>query len=426
MLSPASPGSKSVPLLPALAAMTALQMLTSCALMAPAVMAPRIGIDAATLGLYATAACVVGMLTTFIGGVYAGRHGSFRVAAVCAAFVLFAMAVSTSAGASPLLILAGIILGCAYGPETPASSALLWRITPPATRPLVFSIRQTGNQSGMMIGSLTLPWLAALSPTYGYAAVMIAALVAIVTFELMRLRYDPLVRGVASAIHLRDAMKVLLGSRDLMRLAAVSLPFSALQISLNAFLVIYGVGTLELDLVAAGVLLATAQCGGLIGRLTVRDRLPAGGDDGIFRRRELVDELRGQGIVAPVCVAIDRAFVGFEQLAHPGSIGENRLARLALGSSIVRPCHVPGKPCAVRPDHHQLRAVVQAGNGLGLDIDHLALGFEEPEIAGPGHRSHDRENGGEADQDAAAYRQALHRSIHRCGAQPAVAGRQPQ
>jgi MFS family permease len=268
MLSPAPTDSKSVPLLPALTAMTALQMLTSCALMAPAVMAPRIGIDATTLGLYATAGCVIGMLTTFIGGVYAGRYGSFRVATVCAAFVLCATIVSAFVGASPLLIVAGIILGCAYGPETPASSALLWRITPPATRPLVFSIRQTGNQSGMMIGSLALPWFAALSPTYGYVAVMVAAVVAIVAFELMRPRYDPLVRGVASAIHLRDALKVLLGSRDLMRLAAVSLPFSALQISLNAFLVIYGVGTLKLDLVAAGVMLATAQCGGLIGRLT--------------------------------------------------------------------------------------------------------------------------------------------------------------
>jgi MFS family permease len=97
---------------------------------------------------------------------------------------------------------------------------------------------------------------------------MVAAVVAILAFELMRPRYDPLVRGVASAIHLRDALKVLLGSRDLMRLATVSLPFSALQISLNAFLVIYGVGTLELDLVAAGIMLATAQSGGLLGRLT--------------------------------------------------------------------------------------------------------------------------------------------------------------
>ena len=89
-------------------------------------MAPRIGIDAATLGLYATAACVVGFLITFVGGMLAGRYGSFRVATVCAVAVFCAMAVvGVGAGASALLILAGVILGFAYGPETPASSALL-------------------------------------------------------------------------------------------------------------------------------------------------------------------------------------------------------------------------------------------------------------------------------------------------------------
>jgi len=256
-----------VKVLPALIAMTALQMLTSCALLAPGVMAPRIGIDAATLGLYATAACIVGMPTAFIGGMLARRYGSFRVATTCAVFVLCATAVSASAGASLLLVVSGIILGCAYGPETPASSAMLWRITPPARRPLVFSIRQTGNQSGMMIGSLALPWLAAVNPAYGYVAIMVAAAVAIIAFETLRPRYDPLVRGAASAIRLRDALTVLFASRGLKRLAAASVPFSALQIVLNAFMVTYAVGTLKLDLVAAGLLLATAQGGGLIGRL---------------------------------------------------------------------------------------------------------------------------------------------------------------
>jgi len=74
------------------------------------------------------------------------------------------------------------------------------------------------------------------------------------------------VRGAAS-IRLRDALNVLSESRDLRRLAAVSMPYSALQVVLNTFLVIYGVGTLGLDLVGAGLVLATAQGGGLIGRL---------------------------------------------------------------------------------------------------------------------------------------------------------------
>jgi MFS family permease len=261
-----APSSKAAPILPALAAMIGLQILTIVALLAPGVMAPRIGIDAATLGLYATAACVVGMVTTFPAGMLVGRYGSFRMASVCAAIVLCATALSTLAGATALLIVAGMVLGCAYGPETPASSAVLSRITPTALRPLVFSTRQSGNQIGAMLGSLVLPSLAAADPVYGYIAIMIAAVAAIIAFELLRPTYDPLVRGAAS-IRLGDALNMLWENRDLRRLAAVSMPYSALQVVLNTFLVIYGVGTLGLDLVAAGLLLATAQGGGLIGRL---------------------------------------------------------------------------------------------------------------------------------------------------------------
>lgn len=263
MSSPPSPA----PVVPALIAMSALQMLVSCAIFAPGVMAPRIGLEAATLGLYATAACVVSIFTSFAGGMLAGRYGSFRVATFCAVVVLCSTALALHAGPSSLLIVAGVVLGLAYGPETPASSAVLSRITPPQQRPLVFSLRQTGNQSGAMIGSLTLPWLAAADPAYGYVAIMILSVVAVVAFEWLRPRYDPLVQGAASSIKLRDALMVLSGSRELLRLAGVSLPFSALQISLNAFLVTYGVTALGLTLVSAGVLLATAQAGGLIGRL---------------------------------------------------------------------------------------------------------------------------------------------------------------
>ena len=247
--------------------MTALQMLTACAMFAPGVMAPRIGIDPVTLGLYATAPCVVGFLITFAGGMLAGRYGSFRVATVCGIAVFCAMGVAAWSGASATLILAGVILGFAYGPETPASSMLLFRITPPEKRPLVFSLRQTGNQSGAIIGSLCLPVLAAYDPAYGYAAIMLLALVAIVAFETLRPTYDPLVRGAASTIRLREALKVLVAQPEMRKLAIASVPFSALQIALNTFLVTYAVGRLGLSLIAAGVLLATAQAGGLAGRL---------------------------------------------------------------------------------------------------------------------------------------------------------------
>jgi MFS family permease len=256
-----------MPIAPALIALSALQMLTACALFAPGVMAPRIGIDATTLGLYAAAPCVVGFFITFVGGWLSTRFGSFRVATVCATAIVGAMALAAWSGASATLVLAGVVLGFAYGPETPASSTMLFRITPPEKRPLVFSLRQTGNQSGAMIGSLALPALAAFDPVYGYAAIMALALLSIVAFEWLRPTYDPLVRGAAVPVRLREALRILVANRELRKLALASVPFSALQIALNTFLVTYAVRHLALDLIAAGVLLATAQTGGLIGRL---------------------------------------------------------------------------------------------------------------------------------------------------------------
>jgi MFS family permease len=170
MLSPAPSDSKSVPqtprILPALIAMTALQMLTAGAMFAPGVMAPRIGIDPVTLGLYATAPCVVGFLITFAGGMLAGRYGSFRVATVCGIAVFCAMGVAAWSGASATLILAGVILGFAYGPETPASSTLLFRITPPEKRPLVFSLRQPATRAAPSSARSACPcWRHTIRPT---------------------------------------------------------------------------------------------------------------------------------------------------------------------------------------------------------------------------------------------------------------------
>jgi MFS family permease len=271
MLAPAPHDSKSAPpprIVPALIAMSALQALVACALFAPGVMAPRIGIAPGTLGAYATAACVVAFLFTFAGGALAARYGSFRVASFCAVIVFATMAIAAWAGASPWLAVAGVVLGLAYGPETPTSSAILFRITPPARRPLVFSLRQTGNQSGGIIMSLALPYLAAVDPLHGYLAIMGLAVLALVAFELLRPRYDPLVRGVASGIALREALRIVATHAGMRKLAIASLPFSALQIALNVFLVSYGVTRLGLDLVQAGVLLAIAQTGGLVGRLS--------------------------------------------------------------------------------------------------------------------------------------------------------------
>src|SRR5262249_5052207 len=139
------------------------------------------------------------------------------------------------------LVLAGALLGLAFGPETPASSALLASLARPEQRPLIFSIRQTGNQLGAMVGSLTLPAIAALSPRTGLMAIALIAGLGCVAFLVMRPRYDAVVASPAARPALRDAWRMLRGVPQLSLLALVSMPFSAMQLALNAYFVILAV-----------------------------------------------------------------------------------------------------------------------------------------------------------------------------------------
>ncbi|MBF5095760.1 MFS transporter [Azospirillum sp. INR13] len=256
------------PLLPALIGMTGLQALVALALFAPGVLAPRMGIDPAGLGLFTTTGFAVGMAASLCGGVLAGRLGSFRVASFCAVAVAAAMLCAMTGSGTLALLAAGIAIGLACGPETPASAAILGRLVREADRPMVFSVRQTGNQFGAMAGSLALPLLAAVTdPRAGYAAIAALALVCVLPFERLRTTYDPLTRSATTAFGLGAAIRLLRGDPALRRLALASFPYSASQLTLNGFFVVFAVAELGLGHVAAGVALAAGQAGGLAGRL---------------------------------------------------------------------------------------------------------------------------------------------------------------
>jgi MFS family permease len=255
------------PLAPALAAMTALQAIVALGLFAPGVLAPALGLGASDIALYTTGCFAVGMAGALWGGGLVGRFGSFGVAAFCMAATAAAMTLA-ALGSPAALVAAGLALGLAFGPETPASSALLGRLARPEQRPLVFSVRQTGNQIGAIIGSLTLPWLVLMHPHAGYAAVMAVAFLGLLGFLALRGRYDPLTRDASASADPRAAWALLGRDPAVRRLAIVSIPLSAMQLGLNAYLVTYLTGVLGLTHVAAGVALGVAQAGGLVGRLT--------------------------------------------------------------------------------------------------------------------------------------------------------------
>lgn len=254
------------PLYPALAAMTGLQGVVALALFAPGVLAPGLGIDEQAIALFTTGCFGVGMVTALFGGALIARFGSFAVAAGCMVFVILSMMMSSLA--TPIaLAFAGAILGLAFGPETPASSALLGHLATPRQVPMVFSLRQTGNQLGAILGSLTLPAIARFHPELGFVLIAALAAFALAIFASLRPRYDALTRQSVQAVPARAALSLLWNDAPTRRLALASMPLAAMQLGLNAFLVIYLVRVLDHSHGTAGLVLAIAQGGGLVGRL---------------------------------------------------------------------------------------------------------------------------------------------------------------
>ncbi len=255
------------PLAPALAAMTGLQAIVAATLFAPGVLAPSAGLDAERLAVWSTTVFAVGTTTAFFGGRLVRTRGSATTAIFCALAVAVGAAILSGSTGLVALVVAGVAVGFAFGPETPASTALLAALTPPSRRPLVLSVRQTGNQIGAAGASLVLPVVAAtagVSAAFGLVGVLALLLAGCLAVLARRWRG---VGTIGSPLALPAVVRLLRDHRELGRLALVSVPWGALQLLVNGWFVLLVVETRGLDPIGAGRLLAVAQIGGLVGRL---------------------------------------------------------------------------------------------------------------------------------------------------------------
>jgi MFS family permease len=250
--------------------MTALQAVVALGMFALSVLAPQLGLSLMQLAALNTVLFGVGTVLALMAGRLLRRLGDWTVAALCAACVAAGMACLFVGGwLAPWL--AVLLFGLAFGPETPASASVLARLTPPARRPWVFSIRQTGNQIGAMGGSILLPLLLMRDARLPYVVVALLA-VAVAVWCIVLSRDTRLARPAAEGSVLAGetagaGLRQVFGSRPLRALALATLCYTVAQMCLNTFLMSLAVREWRLDVRAAAGWVAWLQAAGLAGRL---------------------------------------------------------------------------------------------------------------------------------------------------------------
>jgi MFS family permease len=260
----------------ALAATLAIQVYTSFAATATAVLAPELardfGVQASYVGLFVGIVYAGAMAASLACGSFIERYGSIRVSQVCVVFCALGVAAMALAPASAmsLLALAAVVIGIGYGPITPASSQLLQRTAPPSRMALTFSIKQTGVPAGAALSGALLPALALASGwRVAFALVALVGIVVVAASQPVRsgLDADRRPRGRVALRDLFAPLAILRTSRALRDLALVSLAYSATLVCLTSFLVVHLTEGLAYTLVAAGLALTAATLGGVAGRI---------------------------------------------------------------------------------------------------------------------------------------------------------------
>lgn len=257
----------------ALAATLAIQVFTSMAGAAAAVLAPTIAaefhIEPKWIGVFIGLVYAGAMAASLASGGFIGRYGSIRTSQACvlvctAGIVMIALAPA----AMPLLLaLAALVIGVGYGPITPASSQLLARTMPRERMAVTFSIKQTGVPAGVALSGAVLPSLA--HATGWRTALWALALTGVIVAFAAQAVQPALDRERGGRLSLRAALAPLAHLRTpaLRQTATIGLAYSATQVCLTSFLVVYLTAALHYPLVTAGLALSVATVAGVAGRI---------------------------------------------------------------------------------------------------------------------------------------------------------------
>lgn len=251
---------------------TAVQALGTAAVLTIPALAPAVaqtlGMPAGYVGYQVGLVYLAAMASSLIAGTLVARLGPCRTSQLA---MVMAAAGCLLASVPHLAALAvgSLAIGGSYGMINPAASDLLARHVPPHRRNLLFSVKQTGVPIGGMLAGLIGPPLAVAA---GWNVVLwsvaVAAILLALATQPSRRKLDAHAGNPPGPFRLSfEGLRTIRSSRPLLWLALASFCFSAVQLSLVAFLVVLLVEEVGLDLIGAGMILAAVQIAGAAGRI---------------------------------------------------------------------------------------------------------------------------------------------------------------
>jgi len=241
---------------------------TAPAVYAPKV-APELGVGPQWVGMLFAMSAFSGVTFTSASSALYARFGMIRVLQIAALSLCGALLVGFSA--VPWLILtAGLLIGAAQGPAGPACTWLISRYAPPAQLGLLTSVQQAGAPMGLAVGGIIIPALILLVGWRWSLLVLAVPCIAIaLMLEGLRRPIDAQVRTGATPTF-RDMvqpLKLVLGEPRLRQMCIIGSSLIMLHQGFIGFLIIYLSVELNLDLVAAGGIMAAAQITAIAARL---------------------------------------------------------------------------------------------------------------------------------------------------------------
>jgi MFS family permease len=249
----------------------ALVVLASLVLpVAGAVVLPALGASAHLVGWYAAAVFLAGAVSTLITPRAVARFGPVRVHQVM--LLLGALGLAILPLGIVALLPGAVLIGLAYGPANPASSALLARLTPAALHNRVFSLKQVAVPLGAAAAGLGVPPLLAVLG-WGWLTLSLAGAMALAAALLAfwRGRLDAPWRGApaAASAGLLDPLRAIGPRSASFRLASAALLLAAVQFSFSTFLPTVLVQSAGWSVGAAGAVLTVALAVSIVARLVL-------------------------------------------------------------------------------------------------------------------------------------------------------------